>query len=173
MSAEKLQLYTIVWRCNVESCTARVKTTLGYELLEPSAPISHNHDKGGVPPDDKKQFEKTVRIAKEGQPDIVVFATKFANSKKSVGEFCFSRRNASVEHVTWQCDKCKAKCVTTHQLDIISSADETSHNHDWVSMIDLAKRQIFEDIKSKATEFPNERPTKLMSSVYQNMENMH
>ena len=89
MSVEKLQLYTIVWRCNVESCTARVKTTLGYELLEPSAPISHNHDKGGVPPDDKKQFEKNCANSKGGPARYCCFCNKICKFQNKSGRVLF------------------------------------------------------------------------------------
>ena len=72
--------------------------------------------------------------------------------------------------MTWKCDNCLAMCVTTHQLELIFLEDENSHNHEEVSLLSIAKGEIRNEIKRKATETPNEKPARIMGSAFEEME---
>ena len=162
----------ISWRCQFQSCAARVKTTTDYQLIQPSDDIEHNHDLNKRPVFDVHALQTPVKISAPRQPEIFVFSSKFGNGKIKVGNFTFYRRRATPDCVTWECEKCKATCITTHRLEIVYLADENDHDHAGVSFLSMARNVVKHQVKTSATEKPTEKPVKLMHAAYEGMERL-
>ena len=149
-----------------------MKTTIEYSLLEPQAMIFHNHDPDKLPNHDRKQYIESLRLEMPEQPEILMLSTIFGNVKIKLGDFCFSRRRATKDFVSWSCVErnCQASCTTTHDFELLTWDDEIAHRHDKVSLLTIAKNEIKFGAKRKAVENPNEKPAKVICSVLKGVE---